>query len=245
MDVLASDKNNRVGFFYPPKPEMDKFEMRIKEGPSYNLEKNPNWQQYNFIGGHFTFGIHDIFKSNQFKYLGVVREPTGHFVSAYKALLRMPETYQNFLLPTEKTMENFMTIEYLHNMQTFFLSGMSINEIKKDKVKAYDKVVENYEKHFVGIYPTHLFDEGLIFFKHKIGIKPQSYSNRNVARNNPNQVLSNETLEKIALVNDVDIKVYDYFLKKFNAEFSAIPMANLQVRLLQANNAINRMLAGK
>ncbi|MBP7388929.1 MAG: sulfotransferase family 2 domain-containing protein [Chitinophagales bacterium] len=245
MDVLASDKNNRVGFFYPARPEMDNFEMRIKEGPSYNLEKNPDWQKYNFIGGHFTFGVHNTFKPEQFKYLGVVREPVSHFVSAYKALLRMPETYQNLLLPSDKSLENFISLEYLHNMQTFFLSGMSIGEIKKDKVKAYNVVIENYEKYFAGIYPTHLFDEGLIYFKHKIGIVPQNYSSRNVARNNTNQVIKDETIEKIALANDVDIKLYDYFVKKFDTEFSAIPLANLQVRLLKAGNAINGIFASK
>lgn len=237
MEVLRSDKKNQVGFFYQQPGDMDDFEKRIKEGPYYNLERTPDWHKFNFIGGHFTFGIHEILKGEPFKYIGVVREPVAHCISAYGAFLRTSDAYKDYLLPEEKTIENYLHLKFLHNMQTFFLSGLSIEEIRKDKIKAYETVIENSEKYFTGIYPTEKFDAGLFFFKHKIGVKPLYYHKKNVTKKTHRE-LSNTLLEKIKAVNDVDVKVYDYFHKKFTNELEEIPFINWKVNYFKAMNAI-------
>ncbi len=238
MEVLRQDKNNQVGFFYPPRPDMDDFESRIKEGPFYNLQKTPDWEKYNIIGGHFTFGIHEILKEDNFKYIGVVREPVEHYISSFKAYHRMNDDYKNQLLPGSKSMEDFLSLEFLHNMQTFFLSGLSIDEIRKDKEMAYKTAIENSEKYFAGIYPTEQFDQGLFYFKHKIGIKPLYYHKKNVAKNIVGQEISDSLLDRIAKVNDVDIRLFNYFSSRFEKEFNAVPLGNLQVAYFKVMNMI-------
>jgi hypothetical protein len=108
MEVLRKDSENNVGFFYPPKKEMDDFEKRIKEGPMYHLQNSPDWKKYNFIGGHFTYGIHEVLNAEQFKYIGVIREPLSHYISFYRAFLRMPEDYQNQFLPESKSIKDML-----------------------------------------------------------------------------------------------------------------------------------------
>lgn len=237
MDVLHKDKNNHIGFFYPPRPDMDDFEKRIKEGPFYNLEKSPEWRKYNIIGGHFTFGIHDVLKTESFKYIGVVREPIQHYISTYRAFLRMGDDYKDYLLPGSKSIENMLSLKFLHNMQTFFLSGLSIEEIRKDKERAYQTVIENSEEHFAGVYPTERFDEGLFYFKNKIGIRPLCYSKKNVAKNRVEEI-SESLRERIIEVNDVDVRLYEYFSKKFRDDFNSIPLANFQVKWFKIMNVV-------
>ena len=236
VDVLNRDPDNKVGFFYPPKEEMHKFEKRTKEGPIYHLEKNPDWQKFNFIVGHFTFGIHETFNAKDFSYIGVTREPVSHYISTYKALLRMSQEFQGIILTEQNTLDNFLKLDYTHNMQAFYLSGLSQKEIREDKERAYQVSIENSEKYFTGVYPTESFDEGLFYFQHKAGIKPQFYLKKNVARNKIQEGVSAEAVEKIKQINDVDIRLYEYFRKKFDADLKEVPFLNLKVAAFQLMN---------
>jgi len=236
VEVLRRDRRNNVGYFYPPQYEMHLFEKRTKEGPLYHLEKNPDWQKYNFIVGHFTFGIHDVFKATNFKYIGVTREPVSHYISVYKALLRMPDDFQKIILPEENTLNSFLKRDYTHNMQTFYLSGLSQKEIREDKERAYQVAVENCEKYFTGVYPTDRFDEGLFYFEHKAGVKPLYYHKKNVAANKLSDSLNEETLEKIRDINDVDIRLYDYLSKRFETQLQEVPFLKMKVAAFEIMN---------
>jgi|GEM_PF-5522173 len=237
MEVLRSDSNNRVGFFYQnPEPLTEDFETKINGVAEYNMRTRPGWQEYNIIGGHFTFGIHTKLNVQQFKYLGVVRDPVEHHISSFKHFLRASQEYQNHFLPGPKTVETMLTVKFMPNLQTFFLSGLSMEQIRKDKERAYSTVVENTEKYFAGVYPTEQFDEGLFYFKHKIGIKPMYYHKKNVAANALREKVTDEVAEKIRKVNDVDVRLFEYFKRKFDNEFSLIPLVGLQLAYFKLMN---------
>lgn len=238
IDVLQKDPGYRIGYFYPPKEEMDKFEKRTKEGPLYHLKQHPDWSKFHFIVGHFTFGIHEILgaEANRFSYIGVVRNPVSHYLSIYKALLRMPVDFQRKIIPGGTSLEEFIKLDYTHNMQTFYLSGLSIQEIKEDKQRAYQTVIANYTRYFSGIYPTELFDEGLFYFQHKIHITPRFYQKRNVATNELNTTINQEWMEKIKSVNDVDMKVYEYMYKQFLSDLRRIPYLSVKVKWFKLGN---------
>lgn len=239
MEVLRSDSNNKVGFFYQnPEPLTEDFESKINGVAEYNMRIRPEWRQYNIIGGHFTFGIHTKLNVEQFKYLGVVRDPVEHHISSFRHFMRASKEYQNHFLPGDKTIENMLTVKFMPNLQTFFLSGLSMNEIAKDKEKAYSTVIENSEKYFAGVYPTKQFDEGLFYFKHKIAIRPMCYHKKNVADNTINETVTDEIKEKIRKVNDVDVRVFDYFRQKFEKEYNQIPFIGLQVGVFRLKNAL-------
>lgn len=223
-EVLRKDNNNKVGFFYPPQQNMLEFEKRIKEGPIFNLKKNPNWEENNFIVGHFTYGIHEILEAKQYKYLGVYRHPVNHYVSMYKNFLRMDKAFQNALMPEGVSLENLLKLDYTHNLQTFFLSGLSKDEIKKDKKRALEVCITNIENDFVGLYPTNRFDEALFYFKNKIGIKPLLAKNRNVSKKEENIEIPEEILDKITAATNVDFMLYEYLENKFNREIKEISL---------------------
>lgn len=239
VDVLQRDARNTVGYFYPPRREMDNFEKRVKEGPEYHLERNPDWRKFNFIVGHFTFGIHDVFKAQDFRYLGVVREPVSHYCSLFKHFMRMPEDYRNLIMPGEKSVNELLKRDYTHNMQTWFLSGLSMEDIRKDKERAYQTVIENYGKYFAGIYPTDRFDEGLFYFKHRIGITPQYYHSKNVSKNSIGQNLTPQLAERILEVNDVDTRVFEYFNKQFDRDLKSVPNLSFNLALFRTMNYLH------
>ena len=219
--------------------EMKDFTKIFQEGPHYHLEKNPDWQKFNIIGGHFAFGIHAVLKADQFRYLGVFREPVAHYLSMYKAFLRVPEKYRNKILPgSEQSIENMMKLKVTHNMQTWFLTGISPEEIIADKEKAYQIAIENCEKYFDGIYPTERFDEGLFFFRNKIGLKPQYYLKKNVAKNAVSEIITSELKEKIKKINEVDIRLFIYLNERFTRDFNAIPGIMNEVRIFKFFNWI-------
>ncbi len=238
IDVLQNDHRNNIGYFYPPKEEMHLFEKRTKEGPFYHLAHNPNWEKFNYIVGHFTFGIHEIFKAKDFSYIGVIREPVSHYVSTYKAYLRMSDDFQSIILPESKLLDDFLKLNFTHNMQTFYLSGLSIKEIREDKERAYETAIENTRKYFSGIYPTERFDEALFYFKKKIGIKPLPYRRRNVAFNKINQTIHPQVIERIREVNDIDLRLYEYLNNEFSGELKRIPFLSLKVLHFRAQNRI-------
>lgn len=238
MEVLHSDKKKSVGFFYPPRPEFDNFETRIKDCPAFNMKRYPEWKKFNIIGGHFTFGIHDVLQAASFRYLGVVRKPMEHFISTYRAFLRMNETYRNYLLPGSKQVDDMLSLPFMHNMQTFFLSGLSVEAIKKDKERAFQTVIENSEKYFDGVYLTEKFDEGLFYFKHKVNIRPQCYLSKNIAENTVGETITERVLEGIQKANDIDQRIYEYFEKKFNKEYGELPGINCEVKFFQMRNKI-------
>jgi hypothetical protein len=227
VDVLSKDKSNSIGYFYPSRGEVYDFEATVKQRPHDHFMDNPDWQKFNFIAGHYTFGIHDIVKANpaQFKYISTVREPVAHYVSLYKAFSRMSEPYKEYMLSknNNKSIHALLDLDYTHNFQTFFLSGLSHAEIRKDKQKAYEITIENFEKYYAGIYLTEHFDEGLFYLKHKAGIKPLYYKKKNVATNNLDAEIVKGAIDRIMEVNDVDRKIYEYVTKKFNEEYNAIP----------------------
>jgi hypothetical protein len=242
MEVLRKDSENNVGFFYPKK-EMDDFEKRIKEGPMYHLQNSPDWKKYNFIGGHFTYGIHEVLNAEQFKYIGVIREPLSHYISFYRAFLRMPEDYQNQFLPESKSIKDMLKLKFTHNIQTWFISGLSMHEIEIDKERAYQTAIRNIENDFVGIYPTEKFDEGLFYFKEKINLNPKFYNKKNVAENGIYESLSEELIEEIKKYNDVDIRLYEYLFQKFDDETIKIPFLKFNVFWFRQFNKLYNILS--
>jgi hypothetical protein len=243
VDVLQKDTHNNIGYFYPPIQEMEKFEKRTKEGPFYHLERNPDWKKFNFIVGHFTFGIHDILGAKDFRYIGVIRSPVTHYISAYKALLRMPEQFQKLIFNGRtSSIHEFLKLDYTHNMQTFYLSGLSQKEIKEDKERAYQTAIKNYNQYFSGIYPTERFDEALFYFKRKIGIEPKYYRKKNVALNKISDVVGNDVIEKIKSVNDVDIRLHKHFSEHFAVEFDKMPFIKTEVMFFKAMNYVYGLL---
>lgn len=221
-EVLKADSRNNVSFFYPPSENMLDFEARIKEGPKYNAQKNPNWIKSNFIVGHFTYGIHKDLDVKDFKYIGVFRDPIDHYISMYKNLLRMDHSFQNAILPKGVSIENFLDLEYTHNFQTFFLSGLSLTEIKKDNIKAFEVCKTNIERDFVGLYPTDNFDKALFYFKEKIGLNPILVANRNVSKAKESINLNSKIIAKIKEINKADYLLYNYLTQKFNEEINKV-----------------------
>jgi hypothetical protein len=233
--VLEKDKNNHVAFFYPPKSNMIEFEDRIKEGPHYHKKSNPSLEKFTHVVGHFTFGIHETFNVSEYKYIGVYRDPIKHYVSMYKNFLRMDENFQKIIMPAGVSFDNLLDLEYARNMQAFFISGLSLKEIKKDPEKAFQISIENIEKYFAGLYPTEKFEEGLFYFSKKIGVKPFCFKKSNVSKNLSDHELTNIQIEKIQEISSIDFRLYDYLEKKFNDEFNNLNIEG-KVKMFKAKN---------
>lgn len=244
VDVLSKDSKNNIGYFYPPKREMTDFERQVKESPYYHLEKNPDFEKYNFIVGHFTFGIHEILNVQEFRYIGVLREPVSHYVSLYKALMRMPSPYRKYIFNgyAEQTIHSFLELDLTHNLQTFFLSGLSKNEIRQDKDRALSICEANFNHHFDGFIITERFDESLQLLALKNLVQPQFYKRRNVATNSLGTHLTPELIERIRSVNDVDMQLHEIVMKRFRDDFREHGSLGVRTSMFKLGNVISNVL---
>jgi hypothetical protein len=240
--ILQSDPNNHVGSFYPPSRELFHFEQDVKDGPEHNLRLHPDWKKFNFISGHFTFGIHEQLCAKEFRYFGVIREPVSHYISLFKAYERMPNQFKAAILPSGQSIHNLLELDYTHNMQTFFLSGLSMQEIREDEDRAFEKAMSNIEEHFEGVYPMDRFDEGLFLFKYRIGITPKYYKKRNVAKNLPDSKWDANVENKIKAANGVDIRLYKALSERFDQGIKKYPTIEAEKRWFQFKNRLYNLL---
>ncbi|MCF8258349.1 MAG: hypothetical protein K9J06_12410 [Flavobacteriales bacterium] len=242
VDVLSRDRLNNIGYFYPSSGEVYDFEHTVKfAAPQRHLANNPDWQKFNFIAGHYTFGMHEVLGAKEFRYIGTMREPIGHYLSTYKALMRMSEPYRRYLLGegSEDSIYALLDLELTHNLQTFFLSGLSQQEIREDKEGALRITIQNFDRYFDGFCLTEHFDESMHLLKRKGIMKPTSYLRKNVATNRMDERLDESLLTRVRQANDVDLKLYGHVVARFESEYSSMPNIRAEVCLFKLRNLLH------
>lgn len=245
VDVLSRDPRNDIGYFYPSSGEVYDFEKTIKSRPYDHKEANPDWQRFNFIVGHYTYGMHQVLEAEHFRYIGTIREPVSHFISTYKAMMRLSSPYRDHLLGegSEHTIEELLAKPFAQNLQTFFLSGLSLAEIHEDKERAYRVCIDNFDRYFDGFCITERFDESMHLLARKNILRPMYYRRKNVATNSLMAPPAPKLIDSILAANDIDARLYRHVMMRFKDESRKFHSLGLQVSLFKAGNVLNGIFA--
>jgi len=122
--------------------------------------------------------------------------------------------YQNIILKDKpKTFENFIELYSYHNMQTFFISGLPLEEIKSNPQIAFEKTKKIIQEHYTGFIFTEYFNESLLLLNKELKFKKLFYKKENVSKNKIELPLNYKEL--IMKYNEADILLYKYLLNLF------------------------------
>jgi len=239
---------------------------------SMEIIKNMSANKYNNIKlfkGHFVYGFHEWFNIDNPKYFTIMRNPIDRVMSHYLYSARKKNHYLY-----EKRTPTYITLyEYVkelcpeaRNGMTKQISGVYVNDNFgygknvnhcEDQEELYELALNNIKKSFVMVGITEEFDKSLLLMKQLLGGKNiyYYYYKKNQNRNKKlrrSYSISDETKEIIAEYNKVDIKLYNYCLKKFQKDCNHYGMGKINAKyevksnilktILYVNRKINRFL---
>jgi hypothetical protein len=217
------------------------------------------------IRGHFVYGFHTWFETEEPKYFTVLREPVQRVVSHYK----YSAWKRNHYLFEQRQSKEISLEEYVtsispeaSNGAAKQIAGVYVNDnfgygknIKEcnDQRLLYDMAIENIQKHFVMIGITEAFNKTIFLLSKLFGGWGNYYyyrMNQNIQRKEDNYQISDKERDCIVKHNWADIKLYDYCLNKFNIQILHYneKLRNYQVEnyflknLLEFHRKVNRLL---
>jgi hypothetical protein len=184
--------------------------------------------------GHFPFGAHQIVNAKP-RYLTMLRDPVDRVVSLYY-YLRQSSTHPAHLRAKQNTLMEFV-LRYpeFSNQQSRFLAGFGIGG--KSPPNIAETAIKN-SHHFLAVGLTSKFDASLVLFAHRLGWKRTPfYSRLNSSNRISIDAISAEERFAIQEVNAEDIKVYNFYEKRFLREQKAIPFFDDEVAKFSSFNA--------
>jgi len=185
----------------------------------------------NGLGGHRVDPRVDYF-GNQFLF-SMIRDPLDRFISHYN--------WQVNIMNKERTIEEFLEVEYFLNFQTFRLTGY------RDIERAREIIETRYD--FIGLledfsYSMSILSEELLGSKDKLIYEHSNTSKYKTALKKAD--LSQKTIAKIKECNQVDFEVYELVKEGFykNHGVQKQKIINNSLKLSQVDH-IKRKLANR
>ncbi|MCD6364181.1 MAG: sulfotransferase family 2 domain-containing protein [Synergistetes bacterium] len=177
-----------------------------------------------FLHGHFKYGIHELLKLRNYKYISLLRNPVyrvfSHYFYAREQMFMNDREFrdQDLVSWLEKNKS------WVSNLQTAYISGEDHVDLK-----ALRKAKDNLKKDFLFIGITELFDESLLILRKLLGLKDIYYGlPRNATQFKHLMERANEDLFlEVERVNRYDMELYEYakdllmeHIKNYGSDFS-------------------------
>lgn len=180
--------------------------------------------------GHFRFGMHEYFTDKKCSYIAFLRNPVDQYISQYDYAARLDE----FPDIKRKVFHNngitgFINSEisyYASNMQTYFLSGETRENLLANPNLCLEKAKENLIEQFTFFGLQEFFNLSLILLQTHFNWRKYPYYKSKKVRGNKlkKEDLDNNIISRIKEINHMDIELYSFaheiFLKKYKNIFS-------------------------
>ncbi len=176
------------------------------------------------LRGHMEFGWHDCFENNC-TYITFLREPVERVISQFYYIKRL----KGHKLEQIITKENLSLSEFVErglsvvtdNGMTRKIAGLSDSVgFQEYDESLLDTAKENIDKHFGFVGISEQFDKSLMILSDFLGWKNVQYYNQNVTVNRRKaQSIDELEIDKVRRHIQLDIELYDFALKSFNATY--------------------------
>lgn len=170
------------------------------------------------LHGHQVFGLHTLLAPGA-RYLAVLREPIARVISHYNYVKATEHPmFIDAIRQGEMNLADYATSGIsgeLENGQTRWIAGISDDRPMTDS--HLDLAIENIERHFDWLGLTERFDESLIDLAFKYRWPRVYYRKKNVLGSARSGPTPERVLEAIADRNRLDMKLYAYAQRRFDA----------------------------
>ena len=190
-----------------PKQAVRHFTMEVNDDDWDEFITSGELQKYTALLGHIEYKhVRDI--PNPCTYITMIRHPVERAISEYKHYLSH-EDYEFYTAVKSMTFFDYVSSEYHRcNLQSRFLCG-----IDPPPPNAVAIIEENID--FVGI--TERFDESLALLCMFYSWHSLYYVTENVSKVKRDEIeVTDEAINVISAKNEIDMKVYEHFSKKFD-----------------------------
>ncbi|WP_228850346.1 sulfotransferase family 2 domain-containing protein [Aegicerativicinus sediminis] len=177
-------------------------------------------QEFKVLKGHYKYGIHKYFsKTEDYKYLTILRDPVSRVKSHIRQYLRMPNSFIYKEYEKHKDLHKIIDENRIYgfsNLQTCWIAGENYVE-NSEMEEVYNKALSNIEKEFFYVGVVELFNESLYQIYKKINWKYRPYYsslNKSSKEEIDEIKFDSRTIKLIEDLNFYDIKLYNKFRDK-------------------------------
>ncbi|XP_060599227.1 galactose-3-O-sulfotransferase 2-like isoform X2 [Ruditapes philippinarum] len=194
-----------------------------------NIVPIPANETYNILCNHVVYNrkaFHSIMPNDTF-YIGIIREPVSHFISAasyygfYKHLRDSPlgKIYN------EKVVSEFLKNPSRTKIQTYFMYNRMSYDFGIPKEKFHDvtyvnSYIDELKRDYSLVLVLEYFQESLVLMKRILcwDTKDILYVPLNAMGNKPDFNLDDNDIKNLRKWNSADFKLYESFSSVFNAK---------------------------
>ncbi len=215
--------------FYGQKIHLIKQRVNKESHAFMQLEK-PKAQEVNLLMGHFRYGIHTQFERD-FTYLTMLREPVARVMSEY-TFLHTNEYHHLYQYAKKMSVSDYLAsgmTDQISNGMVRMLSGaetMSADGMpqRRDMTEADLSVaLENIEQHFAQVGFIEHYDKSVLLWKRAFNWRYPIYFKENMTlKSSKRIIISDNERDKIKQMNQLDIKLYESLLARFEVKVSEL-----------------------
>lgn len=228
LNIVLPSKENGFGFNYL--------------GYGKTVDKNtivpiPENETYNILCNHVVYNrqaFREIMPNNTV-YVGIVREPVSHFLSAsvyyrFIHLIQKTSGLSNQSSPTEVIHEYFTHQDRYRKIRTFFVRNrmsydFGLPQSRFDDSYFVEQFISDLAIDFKLVMVMEYFSESLVLLKRYLGWDLEDILyvplNINTHRSKQSQTLFPEDISKLKQWNNADFNLYEFFKRRFLAQVEA------------------------
>jgi len=183
--------------------------------------KKMDLKDYDIIYGHINFGIHNLAKIDDFKYIAFLRNPVDRIISYYNHVMYNDPNFKNKPISLIKFLNR--PDKQVYNHQVRVISGIDFDKFHcNDKI--FEKAVENLKKYFLMVGITEEFDKSLILLYYFLNKETPGYVKENVSTKKifTKESLSIYEIDKIRLLNTYDLALYQEAKRLLNQKINEL-----------------------
>jgi hypothetical protein len=234
--------SSRVLEFRAPLPEPGRLR---REGALAHLAGLPERDRARarLVMGHAPFGVHELIPRPS-TYVTMLRDPVALVLSVYRYILRterhiLHEEVVRRDLSLDAFVRSGLSLE-TDNSQTRAVAGDTSTPFGGCGSEMLERAKTNIEERFSVVGLTERFDESLLLLRRAFGWRNVRYVSTNVAPDHGRSRPPPETVELIRERNRLDLELYAWAARRFDARIAEVPGFDRDLRRFRLANRLYR-----